>query len=501
MPKWEVNATELTNTDVNFVALVKRGANRIPFRLTKSEDEPMIDLAGIGRKLFQKADASPAVIAFICRKGADIPALKDALVKADFSVELLKTEEKGGIVTLSKADADIAEGVMLLKVSDEIAIAVSNFKKSFGDYDVAASPFMKGDSAASISLATSMLHDRINEAGADYAAITKATSEYNDYVAVLGKSLPIQAMKADQVLKGFGKGKAKPFTAEGGTDDDQSTGDNDGDENAKTQKADLGKNGTGAGCEAGKGTGTTPRATEDDANNTPDTQGTTDGKTSGSDDGLPAKAKAKKEELLRQAQELIQKALTIDVTSKEITGESAAGEGAAQSPDDSEAAKRRGTAGDKGIPSTQGTVGGATLDMNGVPAGVKAQKSVAGNDEQGAGGEDPVANAKTKGNQPEGQSGAGAQSKDVQTLKGEEIMQAVSALSKSVQAGLAAMQKTVDGLSSRVEGVAEQAKKTEAALGGTVFNEAFGDHEAHTQKGDDDGAPALLDTGYTRRTA
>ena len=38
MAKVVLKATELTNTDVDFVALVKRGANRIPFRITKGDD-------------------------------------------------------------------------------------------------------------------------------------------------------------------------------------------------------------------------------------------------------------------------------------------------------------------------------------------------------------------------------------------------------------------------------------------------------------------------------
>ena len=55
MSRLEFKATELTDTDVDFVSLVKRGANRLPFRITKGDDE-MIDLYAIGRKMFQKAE-------------------------------------------------------------------------------------------------------------------------------------------------------------------------------------------------------------------------------------------------------------------------------------------------------------------------------------------------------------------------------------------------------------------------------------------------------------
>ena len=59
MSRFSINATELSNTDVNFVALVKRGANRIPFRITKSEDNDMINLHSIGQRMFKSEEPQP----------------------------------------------------------------------------------------------------------------------------------------------------------------------------------------------------------------------------------------------------------------------------------------------------------------------------------------------------------------------------------------------------------------------------------------------------------
>ena len=70
MRKLQLKATELVDTDVNFVSLVERGANRIPFRITK-EDEQMLDLHKIGRSLFRKAEPKPEIVAVIAQKGAD----------------------------------------------------------------------------------------------------------------------------------------------------------------------------------------------------------------------------------------------------------------------------------------------------------------------------------------------------------------------------------------------------------------------------------------------
>ena len=65
MARLEMKATELTNTDVNFVSLVKRGANRIPFRITKGDED--MDLYAIGRRIFQKSDPVPTVVAVLAQ--------------------------------------------------------------------------------------------------------------------------------------------------------------------------------------------------------------------------------------------------------------------------------------------------------------------------------------------------------------------------------------------------------------------------------------------------
>ena len=71
MPKFSISAHELTDTNVDFVALVKRGANRIPFRLTKGDNE-MLDLYSIGRRMFKSDEPAPVVIGAILTKGADV---------------------------------------------------------------------------------------------------------------------------------------------------------------------------------------------------------------------------------------------------------------------------------------------------------------------------------------------------------------------------------------------------------------------------------------------
>lgn len=54
--KVTVQANELKDVRVQFISLVKRGANRIPFRMVKADPNGVLDLS----TLFRKVDAAPA---------------------------------------------------------------------------------------------------------------------------------------------------------------------------------------------------------------------------------------------------------------------------------------------------------------------------------------------------------------------------------------------------------------------------------------------------------
>lgn len=56
----EVKVNELSDVDVRFVSLVKRGANRIPFRLTKEDTSRMLDFVKLFRKSDEEAKATPS---------------------------------------------------------------------------------------------------------------------------------------------------------------------------------------------------------------------------------------------------------------------------------------------------------------------------------------------------------------------------------------------------------------------------------------------------------
>ena len=101
MPKFSVSATELSDVDMSFVALVKRGANRIPFRVTKGDNE-MLDLYSIGRRMFKSDEPVPVVIGAIIAKSADIDNTLAILKKAGCDVSTFVKGEKAGAVTFAR---------------------------------------------------------------------------------------------------------------------------------------------------------------------------------------------------------------------------------------------------------------------------------------------------------------------------------------------------------------------------------------------------------------
>lgn len=206
MPKLLVKATELQGTNVERVSMVNKAANRLPFRLTKSEDEEMFDLAKVGR--FLKADKKPGVLAAVVSKSADLEAVKASLTAAGLSVA--KQEEKDGLIVFSQDGVDDYDTGML-KVSDELGLVISGLTKSFESYDFNSTSFGEvfktGSFYPSIRTAQEMLNDTIHNIMYEAKSPTDATNmiqksvdEFQQYVTTLTGSLPVHAFKAEQEI-------------------------------------------------------------------------------------------------------------------------------------------------------------------------------------------------------------------------------------------------------------------------------------------------------------
>jgi hypothetical protein len=547
MPKMLIKATELTDTNVDYVSMVKHAANRLPFRITKKEDEVM-DLYALGRRLFQKAEPVASVVAIVTQKTDVKPTKLQAIAKSCGLPGTLKKSEDGGLVTISAEGVDTSK-VFLVKLDKNIAVAVahSSLKKAFPDQDYVLGP---NALRKSYQVAVKEAFEKAETIAEAHELVQKAGDDFKAQLALLEEHLPEAVFKADKALKAVGTGNAA-----GGAADDQETGDDEGDEangggpevdeddgadaddpemppkNAKTGTraakggdGGAGKNGTGEGAEMGQGTGTNPRATDDDEDEEIDAApgGAVSGDNSGmpakakaptkkqspemmDDDSvngaqsdLPAKAKAKTKKAVGGADGGEHKECPSDI---EVRNVGDRGEGARQAPEadatdmrpEDQAESEAGAAGGK----VAGKTKGKTLDMDGVPA--KAKAPTQKNEGDAAVGQ----KAKSKPQEMDDEmSGSGAQAKDVRSYQKADagVMQALQSLAKSVQESNERLTKTVTELAKRVDSVSDMVKKADAAINGTVFNVEAEDRQTWTRKSEAN-LPPLMDTGYSRRRA
>lgn len=506
MPKLQIKANELVNTDASFVSLVKRGANRIPFRITK-EDTEMLDLHKIGRTLFHKADPTPEIVGAIIAPGADLTEVAALFKEAGLTPKEFVKTEQDGIVTVAKAGYEDAKDVALIKMGDDLTVAVSNLKKSFDSYAYNSTDFNAVMSTEGVypsmcvakealgSVISNILYKASSPAEAA-SMVGAAIDDFKTYMVGLLGAVPMTAFKMDVAVEksamgkkkgkggmsmdddmekgAYGKGKAKKDEVPAASDEppvaDPAEGAGEADP-VEVEKADAGKNGTGAGFAAGGGTATTPEATSDDAANTA-VNSTGEPTTGNADPQVPMGVK---------------KGLTEAQSPQPKGFEPGDPDGFAAAPADTQRAVAAGSADDQNMQQNGGTNGSSIPDGN---SGIAA---IGGVRKDGEAEEEPDAEA--------GEAEAGEEEPaPVAKADNDAVLAAIEALQKSLEGSVDEVRKTVSALSARVDGVAEIARKADEAINGTVFNEAGGDAPARTQKADA-GAPPLLDTGYSRNVA
>ena len=234
----QIKAKELVGTDVNFVSLVNKGANRVPFRIMKG-DTIMLDLNKIGSKLFKKANPVPTVVAVLVNKTAAFESNKKLLEAAGF--DLSKSTEDNGVVTFAQKDAGDMSQAKVIKMTDDIGMVAINLEKAFCDYNFEATTF--GEIFAteafypSMYIATDIMKATVSnimqksDNPADAAvAIGKAMDDFKTYVTALASSIPVQAFKfeksaeTDRVTKAAKKPVVETDPedmADGGADEDK----------------------------------------------------------------------------------------------------------------------------------------------------------------------------------------------------------------------------------------------------------------------------------------
>lgn len=205
---------KLVDVDVEFVSLVKRGANRLPLRVIKSDDieNQEENKMSFFDKLFSNAEASkdetkePQISAIIMDSQCNIEDVEKQLEELGFKITE-KEEVEGGIVF---RQSEFSEEDVVIRLSETTFVSISNVSKAFEPFasgDSFADNFNKGSFFPSVRMATDVLMDTIvnvmfNDDGnkAPVETVTKVLEEFNRFVLTSLKSIPKDAFKLEDIM-------------------------------------------------------------------------------------------------------------------------------------------------------------------------------------------------------------------------------------------------------------------------------------------------------------
>lgn len=283
MSTLKFKATEMKSAQVERISLVERGANRIPFRVIK-EDRNMktrlqdFDLASVFKR--EKHSDKPTVVGIITMKSDEFDAVKAEITAAGFTVEHEQVMEDTSVI-FKQAEGDLPKDVVIVKLSDKVAVAMKGFSPysvgmsvadgtSFNDACIAQGFYPNvGTMVDVLRSSVYEVTSKADDPAEASAAIESMFNEARDYCVSMVKSLPTAAFKLElspeageegadeEVVKGdkpnpFAKKKPGAADAEDAKDggaDDASEGA-DGKKKAPAKKEGDGQSAEEAAAEA-----------------------------------------------------------------------------------------------------------------------------------------------------------------------------------------------------------------------------------------------------------
>lgn len=219
---------QLSNADVEWVSLVNKPANRIPFRITKDEDtggsatesadSALTDQPRGGTSLMKlnvkladmfgtkKTDAEPAAIAAIIIRKADAARLIPSLKDAGYGVEDVMESDDHFVLKQNDFEGD---KVTAFKVNDQIGILVTGVSKAFSPYLDSmsfAETMSAGGFLPSLYIASEAMQETIHtvlrsaETPSEASvAIKSVVEEFGSFVSTMASDLPDVAFKMDEL--------------------------------------------------------------------------------------------------------------------------------------------------------------------------------------------------------------------------------------------------------------------------------------------------------------
>lgn len=218
----KIKVTELFDGDVRWISLVKRGANRLPIKILKAEEEKEMGGINLGAMLFRKRDgqrATPAtdemtIAAVVIRKDEEYTDKLIAKVK-DLGLKVEDKQEDDNVIILKQESWTDDESQMVsMRLNDDVGIILGgNARKFFDpfsdsmdfDENVSTKGFFPGlamSMEALMSTVSGIMRnsEKRQDAG---SLIESALDAHKSFVMGLTKNLPKVAFKLED-LDGFG---------------------------------------------------------------------------------------------------------------------------------------------------------------------------------------------------------------------------------------------------------------------------------------------------------
>lgn len=235
MPTIKMNAQKMTQADVQFISLVERGANRIPFKVIKQEKEMSKAFAGLDLGAFfarKQEKVEPTIVGIAIMKDEGYESIKKQLAEAGFTVED-ETEMADGSVVFKQAEATGEETV--IRMNDHVALITKGFSPynmdlggdtTFADV-AAARGFYPGISSV-MSTLTEMVDTTVRKAESPADAqrmVAQVFKEAGAYINSFLSGLPSKAFKLETIVpdvavttKGEGEGGGEGEGVDTGTE-------------------------------------------------------------------------------------------------------------------------------------------------------------------------------------------------------------------------------------------------------------------------------------------
>lgn len=213
MPKVKMTATKMSDAKVSYISLVERGANRIPFKIMKQENQAMagafkgLDLGALFVKKAAKPDCE--VVGVVTMKGEGFDSVVAQIGEAGFAVDSTVDMQDGSVV-LAQVDKADGEGE-LIRMGDHALLITKGFRPysmditsgevSFADM-VQAQGFYPGISTAMDVVRTIILStaEKADDPIAASKSVGKVMDEFKTYVQSMISGLPAKAFKLESVF-------------------------------------------------------------------------------------------------------------------------------------------------------------------------------------------------------------------------------------------------------------------------------------------------------------